>query len=157
MTDKELLSSIANLINTNSKMLEKRMDTMEERLNNKIDFVEHSLNDKIDCVEQRLNDKIDRVEQRLSGRMDGLEGRMNGLENRIDSLDSKIDRVETSLKHEIHQINLKLENNIEPRLQNIEECYLSTYERYKTSTEHIEKMQLDIEVLQDVVREHGKN
>lgn len=113
MTDNELLSAIANMLNKNSKSLEYRMDSMEERFNH-----------KIDTVEQRLNDKIDNVEK--------------------------------SLRHEILKINLNLEHNIEPRLRHIEECYISTYDRYKIEIERMDKMQLDIEVTQDVLREHGK-
>lgn len=123
MTNNELLSAIADMMNKNSKALEYRMDTMEK-----------SLNDKIDRVEKVLNDKIDGVEQ---------------------CLDNKIDNVECSLRGEIQKINLKLENDIEPRLQNIEACYISTYDRYKIEVERMDKMQMDIEVLQDVVREHG--
>lgn len=100
------------------------------------------LESRIDTMGQTLNDRIDNVEQRLS--------------NRIDNLDIKIDDVEGRLGHEIRKINLKLENDIEPRLQNIENCYISTYERYKTSVEKIDKMQMDIEIIQDVVKEHGE-
>ena len=120
MTDNELLTAIANMMNKNSKALEYRMDSMEK-----------SLNDKIDMVESRLNDKIDNVES---------------------SLRNEIHRVD----NEIHKIHLKLENDIEPRLQNIEECYISTYDRYKVEVERMDKMQMDIEVLQDVAKEHGE-
>ena len=66
---------------------------------------------------QPLETKIDDVEQSLSARIDGMEHR--------------IDRVENSLQGQIRKINLCLEHDIKPRLQNIEECYLSTFERYK--------------------------
>lgn len=39
-----------------------------------------------------------------------------------------------NLKNDIGEIKVvQLENNVIPRLQNIEACYTSTYERYKNS------------------------
>lgn len=76
------------------------------------------------------------------------------LSNRIDAVEDRINEVESSLKADIHSINLKLENIIEPRLQHIEDCYLSTFERYKVGVEKIDKMELDIEVMKSVVKKH---
>ncbi|MDO4331867.1 MAG: hypothetical protein Q4C58_04190 [Eubacteriales bacterium] len=67
-------------------------------------------------------------------------------------LDSRLQPIENRLKN----IEMTLENNIIPRLQNIEACYLSTYERYKNSAEGYEAMQADIALLKTVVREHGE-
>ena len=43
-----------------------------------------------------------------------------------------------------------------PRLQTIESCYLSTYERYKDRNEQIDQLQLDISVIKRVVIDHGE-
>jgi len=40
-------------------------------------------------------------------------------------LDSKL----KPIKDDVRDINLTLENNVLPRLQNIESCYISTYRR----------------------------
>lgn len=69
-----------------------------------------------------------------------------------DLFDKKLNPIEQRLTN----IELTLENNIIPRLQNIEACYLSTYERYKNSVEGYEAMQADIALLKTVVREHGE-
>ena len=138
MTSDELYLAISELINSNSKELEHRMDAMEDRLTDRIEQVDA----KIDMVEIKLSNRIDDVETKLS--------------NRIDHTDAKVDSVEKRLGDQIHSIKLYLENNISPRLQNIEMCYVTTYDKYKENTEKFERMQLDIEVLKSVVRKHDE-
>ena len=67
-------------------------------------------------------------------------------------MDKKIAPVE----HRLKSIELTLENNIIPRLQNIASCYTSTYDRYKSSVESYESMQADIQLLKNVVTEHSE-
>ena len=69
-----------------------------------------------------------------------------------DIMDKKLKPVNDRLK----KIELTQENEILPRLQNIESCYLSTYKRYQTGIEQIESMQTDIEVMKSVIREHSE-
>lgn len=59
------------------------------------------------------------------------------------------------LKEDIRDIKLRLENDISPRLQNIESCYTTTYDRYKSGINQIEAMQNDIDLLKKVVQEHS--
>ena len=99
-------------------------------LERRIDRVEVSLNNKIDEVDARLSNKIDEVDARLSNRIDGIEGG-------------------------VHNIMLRLENIIEPRLSNIESCYTSTYDRYRDESEKINVLEMNMEVLQSVVKEYG--
>ena len=53
-------------------------------------------------------------------------------------------------------IELLLENNIIPRLQNIESCYTSTFRRYTNRTEQIDAIQSDVDILKRVVSEHSE-
>lgn len=69
-----------------------------------------------------------------------------------DMLDKKLKPVDDRLK----KIELTQENDILPRLQNIEACYTSTYRRYQIGVEQIEAMQADIEVMKNVIREHSE-
>ena len=69
-----------------------------------------------------------------------------------DMLDKKLKPVNERLK----KIELTQENDILPRLQNIEACYTSTYKRYQTGVEQIEAIQADIEVMKSVIREHSE-
>ena len=111
------------------------------------------------AISELVNNNSKELEYRMDimdHKIDALDHRIDALESRIDALDHKIDGVEKSLKDEIRSIHLKLENLIEPRLQNIEACYLSTFERYQVNVEKFDRMQLDIEVLKSIVRKHDE-
>lgn len=69
-----------------------------------------------------------------------------------DIMDKKLKPVNDRLK----KIELAQENEILPRLQNIESCYTSTYKRYQSGIEQIEAIQADIEVMKSVIREHSE-
>ncbi len=43
-----------------------------------------------------------------------------------------------------------------PRLNTIESCYTSTFERYKISVEDYENMKQDISVCKEVLAEHSE-
>ena len=73
---------------------------------------------------------------------------------RNDILDLKSDMSE--VKHKVKKISLTQENEILPRLQDIESCYTSTYDRYKNSVEDYESMKQDISILKKVVTEHSQ-
>ena len=60
------------------------------------------------------------------------------------------------IENRLTNIELTLENNILPRLQNIESCYTSTYKRYQSGANQIEAMQMDIEVMKKVIAEHSE-
>lgn len=130
MTDNELLLSISNIMDKKLYPLEKTMDAFDEKL----DKLETKLTNKIDTVEQNLNSKIDTLEQNLN---------------------SKIDTVEQNLKHSIRLINLTLENNVVPRLNEIESCYISTSERYQRETDKIISLDSDMSVAKSVILEHS--
>lgn len=69
-----------------------------------------------------------------------------------DLLDKKLQPV----KDDIKLLKLQHENDILPRLQNIESCYTSTYNRYKNGVSQIDAMQADIDVMKSVIREHSE-
>ena len=60
------------------------------------------------------------------------------------------------LKEDIHFLRLQNENEILPRLQNIEACYTSTFQRYQSGVSQIEAMQSDVDLLKKVVTEHSE-
>ncbi len=70
-----------------------------------------------------------------------------------DMMDKKLKPVNDRLR----KIESTQENDILPRLQNIEACYTSTYRRYQTGVEQIGAMQADIDVIKKVVKEHSDN
>lgn len=67
-------------------------------------------------------------------------------------LDSKLNPI----KDDVKDTNLTLENEILPRLQNIESCYTTTYKRYQTGINQIEAMQTDIDIMKKVIAEHSE-
>lgn len=69
-----------------------------------------------------------------------------------DLLDKKFQPI----KDDIQFLKLQNENDILPRLQNIEACYTSTYNRYKSGISQIDAMQADIDVMKSVIREHSE-
>lgn len=69
-----------------------------------------------------------------------------------DLLDKKLQPI----KDDIQFLKLQNENDILPRLQNIEACYISTYNRYKSGISQIDAMQADIDVMKSVIREHSE-
>ena len=54
------------------------------------------------------------------------------------------------------KLELLHENDVLPRVSTIEECYISTYERYKENVEHIEAMRSDIDIIKRVLLEHSE-
>ncbi len=81
----------------------------------------------------------------------------NMLDDKLDAklnfvLDAKLKPIEKKLT----RIETILENNILPRLQNIESCYVATYERYQNSADKMESVALDVELLKRVVAEHSE-
>jgi archaellum component FlaC len=68
-----------------------------------------------------------------------LDARLNPIENRIK-------RIEVDL----------LESKVIPRLNTIESCYTSTYDRYKDSIEEYEALKQDINIMKKVISEHSE-
>lgn len=69
-----------------------------------------------------------------------------------DMMDKKLQPI----KEDIKSLKIQNENDILPRLQNIESCYTSTYRRYASGIEQLEAMEQDIELLKKVVSEHSE-
>lgn len=60
------------------------------------------------------------------------------------------------MNNRIKKIELTQENVVLPRLQNIESCYISTYDRYKESVDNYDAMRQDVSILKKVVAEHSE-
>ena len=70
----------------------------------------------------------------------------------ISEIREDINKIESRVK----TIELTLENQIFPRLNTIEACYTSTFDRYKNSVEDYESIRQDIGILKNVVTEHSE-
>lgn len=67
-------------------------------------------------------------------------------------LDAKLQPI----KEDIRFLKLQNENEILPRLQNIEACYTSTFNRYQSGVSQIDAMQADIDIMKKVITEHSE-
>lgn len=74
------------------------------------------------------------------------------ISNMLDPIRDDIQEIKTRLKN----IELVQENKILPRLEEIESCYTSTYDRYKDNVETYETMKQDISIIKKVVAEHSE-
>ena len=92
------------------------------------------------------------MDKKLDARFKPLDAKVDALDAKVGALDARVGALETDVK----LLKLQNENVIIPRLQNIEDCYLSTFNRYKDSVEGYEAMQADIELLKEVAREHSE-
>ena len=88
-----------------------------------------------------------------------LKNMQNSLRTEIaetrEALHAEIAETRDSLQSQLTQINLTLEQNVVPRLNTIESCYVSTYERYSQGINQLESIQSDILVMKDVIMKHS--
>ena len=131
MADNELLLAISDI-------MDKKLDARIKPLENEISLLRQDMGREIGILRQEMESEI---------------GSVRG---EIGSLRQDMEAETGSLRQQIHLLKLQNENEIIPRLQNIEECYLSTFNRYKNSVEGYEAMQADIELLKEVSREHSE-
>lgn len=104
-------------------------------------------------ISELLDIKLKATENRLREEIQQVEGK---LKTEIQQVRTEIQQVDSKLEAEIQEINLKLENNVIPRLQNIESCYTSTYDRYRTSAQNNAALEADMKVVKAVLNEHSE-
>lgn len=74
------------------------------------------------------------------------------ISNMLDPIREDIQEIKTRVK----RIEIAQENEILPRLNTIEYCYTSTYDKYKEHVETYETMKQDISIIKKVVAEHSE-
>lgn len=105
--------------------------------------------------------RVDRLEQGMSElRQDvsGLKQDVSGLKQDVRELQQDMKEVKDrvgNLEQDTRIIKLQLENQIVPRLYEIESCYLSTSKRYQEDADWMENAKTDFEVMQQTVKEHS--
>jgi len=131
-------------------LLEERMTALEERVGR--------LEERMTALEERVGQLEERMTA-LEERVTQLEETVRKLDTRVTALEEKVERLDTcviTLERKTQKMELLMENDMLPRLQNIEGCYLSTYKRYLHGSDQIETMQTDIDMLKKVVGEHSE-
>ena len=105
---------------------------------------------------QTLRNEIRSVKTELQGEIQAVKAELQGEIQAVKAeLQGEIQAVKAELQAEIHQIKLFQENIMMPRLNTIESCYTSTYDRYKNSIEEYERMQADNELMKEIIMEHS--
>lgn len=100
------------------------------------------LDAKLQSTEKRLGEEIRQVRTELQGETRQVKTELQGEMQQI--------------KADLAQVQITLENGVIPRLQNIEECYTSTYDRYRIEAEKVNALEADVNILKKVVHEHSE-
>ena len=74
----------------------------------------------------------------------GIKGEIRQINGKIACMDQRLQKIEVVQEIEIL-----------PRLKTIEDCYISTFDRYRDSVDTYDTMKQDIAILKDVVTEHS--
>ena len=104
------------------------------------------------AISDMLDKKINPLERRMDNMEKELKSEMRLVKDEMHVLKDEVH----VLKDEVHVISLKLENIIEPRLNNIESCYLDTYKRYQLGVDKIEKLELDNQIIRSRIQTHDE-
>ena len=113
-------------------------------------------------LDQKVGQRLDRLEEKV----EQLDKRLTSVEEKVDRLDKRLTSVEEkvvqhgksmrTLNHKIRHMEILTENDIVPRIKNIERCYAGTYERYSLYVEKIDGLCTDVDLLKKVVQEHSE-
>ena len=133
MVDKEMLSAISDLLE------EKLEQKLEEKLEQKLD----------EKLEQKLEEKLER---KFDEKLAPIYERFDRIETDVKELK----RTTSKLTDDMRYVRVVLlENNVIPRLNTIESCYVEASKRYLERTEQIDAMQDDIDILKSTVEKHS--
>ena len=149
MVDKEMLSAISDLLG------EKLEQKLEEKLEQKLDEkLEQKLEEKL---EQKLDEKLElKLDEKLNGKFDEKLAPIYERFDRIETDVKELKRTTSKLTDDMRYVRVVLlENNVIPRLNTIESCYVEASKRYLERTEQIDAMQDDIDILKSTVEKHS--
>ena len=110
------------------------------------DLLEEKLEQKL---EQKLEEKLD---EKLEEKLSTIKCKIDSMESEINTINRRLDNVEQDVRH-IRVV--QLENDVIPHISTIESCYLDTYQRYQKSTDKIDGIADDVEILKLTVSEHS--
>lgn len=150
MMAREDMLMLSNLLDEKLKPIDFRFDQMEQRFD-RMDQRLIYMDKRLDKVENRLDDVDKRFEQ--------IDKRFEGIDRQLAEVDRRLTRVEGSIDQmgrRIERVELVLENDVVPRLHNIESCYVSTYDRYVAKAEEIDGLKTDMEIVKNILIDHDE-
>lgn len=87
----------------------------------------------------------DMMDTKLRAELQPLRNEMQDMKNEM-----------RDIRSEIHQVKLCQENQILPRLETIESCYIDTFHRYRDNADRMEAVFADVDIMKKVIAEHSK-
>lgn len=154
MTNSELLLSISRMMDTKLKA---ELQPLKEELQSVKAGVKE-VKARLQNVETEVKEikvRLQNVEKEVKEVKVGLqkvETEVHQVKGEVRQMNSEVQQI----KSEVNQLRVSQENVIMPRLNTIESCYTSTYNRYRSYVEKMEEAFIDIDVLKMVVAEHSE-
>lgn len=90
--------------------------------------------------------------QNMKEELQGVKQDNQNMKQELQGIKQDIQEIKTRVK----KIEIVQENEVLPRLNTIESCYTSTYDRYKSSVEGYETLKQDMSIVKRVVMEHSE-
>lgn len=155
MSDNELLLAISSMMDS---MMDKKLEPLQKnvsKLQEEMKDMKVQMRDMEVELKNEMSDMKEELRSEISGVKDELRSEISGVKkelgNEISDLKAQMRGMDTRLK----KIEITQENEILPRLQNIEACYTSTYERYAEGADQIQNTMQDMTLIKKVVTEHS--
>lgn len=120
---------------------------MDERLDRRLKPIES------DIKTMKSDIKVIKNEQKI------MKNDLRAVKDEVKTVRDEVKTVRAevkTLKNELQRVKLFQENIIMPRLNEIEACYTSTYDRYKEHADRMERTYDDVAVLKQVVTGHSE-
>ncbi len=133
MMDKEVIKVITGV---KEDVLQAILN-MGQELRSEMAEMKQELRSEMAEMKQELRSEMAEMKQELKAEIDEVKQEVEGVKNRVK------------------KIELTQENVIIPLLNEVTDCYTTTFERYKVSVDEHEQMKQDIALLNTVVEEHS--
>ena len=89
---------------------------------------------------------------------DMMDKKLNHITKDVQEVKKDIKVLKTEVENidiRVKNIELNQETKVLPRLNTIESCYTSTFDRYKDNVEDYEAIKQDISIMKKVMQEHS--
>lgn len=116
-----------------------------------------AISEMMDVKLQVMSDNVDAKLQAMSDNVDAkLQTMSISVDERMLFMSEMMDAKLRPIHERLERIEMRQENDILPRLQNIESCYVSTYERYISKMEEVDALKMDMEIVKRIIPEHSR-
>ena len=154
MTDNELLLAMSNVMDDKLKPVNDKLEKVEQK--------QEEMSGRLERVEQKqeeMSDRMDREFKRVDERLDKVDEQFECVNERLDKefklVNERLDKEFKFVNDRLKKMEITHENEILPRLQTIEECYVSTSKRYQEGADQIQDMQTNINIMEKIVADHS--